>query len=234
MLNVNHVMSSLWATLLLSSAVIAQSDQADRYFEVGLDYSDNGQHEEAIRYFTRAIEADPSFGNAWGNRGLSYLRLEQYDKAIADCTIAISKHSRRRTGDEVSPEIDYDNRAEAYCGIGEYRKAIADYETSLRLKPNATYALNAFAWLLATCPEDEIRDGQRAFKYAEKATGLTRDKDGGYLDTLAAAYAECGDFESAVKYQAKAIQISDPDPEMDARLELYRKNKSFRTERVKK
>ncbi len=51
------------------------------------------------------------------------------------------------------------------------------------------------------------------------------------MDTLAAAYAESGDFEQAKRWQAKAIEVA-PDgkdkQEMRGRLELYKQGKTYR------
>ena len=92
--------------------------------------------------------------------------------------------------------------------------------------------LLGLAWLLATAPDDKVRDGKRAVELAKTACELTEHKNGGYLDTLAAAYAEAGDFKNAVEWQEKAIKAGDmPIKDMDAakkRLELFKNKKPYR------
>ena len=94
-------------------------------------------------------------------------------------------------------------------------------------------ASNTLAWLLATCPEDRFRDGKKAVAAATRACELTRWKNAEVLDTLAAADAEAGDFDAAVKWQLKALGLMGKDDEpgrkaMDARLVLYRAKKPYR------
>jgi tetratricopeptide (TPR) repeat protein len=91
-------------------------------------------------------------------------------------------------------------------------------------------ALNSLAWLRATCPEAEIRDAKEAVELALKACELTDWKDWGIIDTLAAAYAEQGDFDRAIKYQKQVLQMGRSSNEYDKvkeHLALYEQHRPY-------
>ncbi len=117
----------------------------------------------------------------------------------------------------------------------DYDTAIKDFDEVTRTCPNDVSAYSRLAWLLATCPVDKYRDGKQAIRLATKACELTAWKSGLELDTLAAAYAEIGEYREAEHYQVMALEDSDyqgPDgDEFRLRLELYEQDKPFR-ERV--
>jgi len=90
--------------------------------------------------------------------------------------------------------------------------------------------LNNFAWVLATSTEDGIRDGKRALEMGLKACELTEYQQAHILSTLAAAYAESGDFDNAVKWSQKSVELGDPDiqEQLQQELESYRQKKPWR------
>ncbi len=94
-----------------------------------------------------------------------------------------------------------------------------------------TAVFNALAWLLATCVHPELRDGASAVRFAEEAVAASNRKDAYVLDTLAAAYAEAGQFAKAVSAQQEAIALL-PDGKMKedltVRLKLYQSNSPYR------
>jgi len=114
---------------------------------------------------------------------------------------------------------------------GQWKQALADMETAVKLDPNDVEANVARAWTLATCSEAGLRDGAKAVASATRACELTRWKTPRPLATLAASFAEAGDFNGAVQMQRKAIEVSpDKDPVIDyyqACLERYRAKKPW-------
>jgi len=128
----------------------------------------------------------------------------------------------------------YYNRAENRMIDGEFAEAISDYEAAVRLDPGYALAFNDLAWLRATCSEKaEFRDGAKAVEQASKANELTNWKKAHYVGTLAAAYAETGDFDSAVKRQKEAMGLLTEEEEelrgdFEERLKLYQSGKPCR------
>jgi tetratricopeptide (TPR) repeat protein len=121
-------------------------------------------------------------------------------------------------------------RADAYLNVGEHRKAVTDYEVAIKMFADDSAILNNFAWVLATSPEDEIRDGKRAVEMGLKACELTQYQQAHILSTLAAAYAETGDFETAVKWSQKSVDLGDQDiqEQLKQELESYQRKKPWR------
>jgi len=104
---------------------------------------------------------------------------------------------------------------------------VTGLETALGIDPNCLPALVYSAWLKATCPQPEIRDGKAAVALAQKACDLTKWTDNRCLTALAAGSAESGDFPRAVQFQQRACELHAPGlcagrkKEMEARLASY-------------
>ena len=82
---------------------------------------------------------------------------------------------------------------------------------------------------MATCRDEKVRNGKLAVEHARKACELTNYDDANYLDTMAVACAENGDFDEAVKWQAKAVELTwEPmKPQFREKLELYKSKKPY-------
>ena len=122
------------------------------------------------------------------------------------------------------------SRGDAYLNIGRHADAIADFDKALRLDPDNTGILNNLAWVLATSPDDKLRDPERSIKLATKACELTDFKAAHILSTLASGYAEKGDFETALKWSAKAVELSQGESkdQLKKELESYQQKKPWR------
>ena len=116
---------------------------------------------------------------------------------------------------------------------GRYGPAARDFEQALELAPDDPETLNQLAWLLATAPDPDARDGGRAVDLAQRAVDLTRTGNAMYIDTLAAALAEAGRFNEAVTAQETAIMILERSgpPELESefreRLALFRARRAY-------
>lgn len=98
----------------------------------------------------------------------------------------------------------YTDRGLSRRVLGEYAGAAGDFQQAIDLSNTDVVATNQLAWLLATCPDPAVRNGDKAVERATRACELT-DWNLNSLDTLAAAYAEKGEFLQAVKYQKRIL-----------------------------
>jgi Flp pilus assembly protein TadD len=177
----------------------------------------NGDMDGVLSDFDQAIRLNPKFFEAYRDRGFLYRERGQFNQAIFDFTAAA-----RLNGQDYHV---FDQRGASYLVTGRFENAAADFREAARLNANDDYALNASAWLLATCADASVRDGRAAVEAAKKACELAAWKNHSYVDTLAAACAEAGDFEQAVKYAKQAIEMAKSEDQDQAvlqrRLTLY-------------
>jgi serine/threonine protein kinase len=113
----------------------------------------------------------------------------------------------------------------------KFNEAVSEMRLGIALtdKPDPIL-IYTLARRLATSQDSKLRDGKIAVEFATKAYELTDRKDPAYLDTLAAAYAESGDFDAAVKWQSKAIELLTDEKEKEdyrTRLKLYQEKKPY-------
>jgi tetratricopeptide (TPR) repeat protein len=199
----------------------------DAYFARGAAWCEKGKFDEAIADLSEALRLDPQDARALVNRGIAWAGKKNFDKAITDFTEAI----------RLDPKLAaaYGNRSLAWQDIGEYEKAISDIEEMVQLDPNGVFAHSNYAWLLATCPDSKCRDGKRAVELATTACEMSGWTEADDIDTLAAAYAEVGDFENAIKWQERALELSSPTDrdEFRGRLALFKSHKPYRDEPMK-
>lgn len=123
-------------------------------------------------------------------------------------------------------------RGDTLLSVGKHAEAVEDFELVLKAAPESDSLLNNFAWVLATSPDDKVRNGKRAIELATKACEVTEYKKPHILSTLASAYAESGDFETAMKWSSKAVELGAKDKEVDEQLkkelESYKQKKPWR------
>ena len=92
-------------------------------------------------------------------------------------------------------------RASINVRLGKYAEALKEFDYLISIHPRRVTLARASsdrAWFRATCPDSSFRNGQQAVKDAKAACSIMAWKDENMIDTLAVAYAETGDFDSAV------------------------------------
>jgi tetratricopeptide (TPR) repeat protein len=159
----------------------------------------------------------------------AYAELKlKYERAAARPSLLLPPDPAIPEEQHSIPNVDWSN-------WGGYVRSPIDYDELIRRYPDLYWAHERKAWILATSPDATYRDGRLAVAAATRANELTNGKDGRVLSTLAAAYAEIGDFASAVRWQERALErvaaegrISKPEQD---RLSLYKSAKPFRLPR---
>ena len=176
----------------------------------GLIAAEQGDYDAAIRDFRRLVAKNPDDPVLVTQLGTLYLAAKQPREAIRRFTRAL--------------EIDEKNfpsrrgRSDAEISIGDHKAARADLEKALELRPDDTGVLNNLAWLLATSPDDDLRDGKRAIELAVKACEKTEWKQAHIVSTLAAGHAETGDFAAAKKFSRQAVELEEDAAEVREQL----------------
>lgn len=176
----------------------------------------------AIRDCDQATTLDPQFASAYWARGFANYSLGKTKDALADYDLAI----------KLSPtdaEIYADRGSLKYFN-GDLAGAIVDSSEAIRLDSACVKALNSMAWIYATAADGQERNGDLAVKQATKACKLTHFHDPNTLGTLAAAYAETGDFAAAIKFlkQANDIDSQNDNAIRKKMLEGFQAHEPFR------
>jgi len=247
----------------LRAATEADPAFARAFNDLGVLLVETGRVEEAVGQFEKAAELKPEFAAARANLGGALAKLGRLDEALVQLRQALELDPRNapahyhlglvsmRRGDakraigEWRSAIDLDPKyAEAHVSLGDAleaqgrtAEALAHWRDGIGLQPHNPAALRRVAWALATSPDASIRDGVEAVAFAVRALQLSGGKDAQALDTLAAAYAEKGQFADAAltarRAQTLATQQNLPALAHDiaVRLGLYEAGQPFRDRR---
>ena len=222
------------AVMLLTRAVEEEHDAMKlalaRRFR-GLSYKHLGRRDEALHDFLEVIRLQPQLDLGYYNAGVIYNLQGRYKDAIDMMTRSIQLQKDNRGLARRRSE-----RGNAYFHLGDFKRAHADFVAAVRLDPRDPDVVNNVAWFRATCPEAHFRNGKEAVELATRACTLENWKDADGIDTLAAAYAEIGNFAEAERYQQKAMALLSEDealrPKFRARLEQYRAKQPVRQQMV--
>jgi tetratricopeptide (TPR) repeat protein len=168
---------------------------------------------------------NPGYTEAHTLLGDVLLEQGQFEQAILQYTATL--------GIEPRNPIANHKMGKALAAQGRTAEAIQYLSKAIELKPDYVEALNSLAWTLATDSDSRFRDGTRAVNLAERACRLSDNKHPWILDTLAAAYAETGEFERAKETAQRAITLArsagrtEWAQEIETRLQLYNQGRAF-------
>lgn len=241
-------------------AVRDNPDFAEPYSNLGALYASRHQFEEAARQYSEAVRIEPTNAVIHLNAGIVLAKMghaaeacSQFSEAVrlnpasGDASYELG-HELLFTGqfqaarDELrrTARLKPDNAtAHFYLGLAslesrDFAGALNAFADAERLRPDWAEPLNAHAWLLSTSPDDKLRDGTLAIRLATRAVELTSHKQPAILNTLAAAYAETGQFTEAVATANQAVQTAQQlgqtnlVTKIQQALDLYHAGRPFR------
>jgi tetratricopeptide (TPR) repeat protein len=218
-------------------AIALEPGNPDTYIDRSALYVREHRNDEAVRDVGDALKLAPNRSDFLFRRSRIFELMHQYDQAIADCNriIAIDSSIAEGYACRAQEETVKGDRPAAIADLGEVLKRApntqeamvtrADLEMQLGERSAARADLVGLsqinsvdaetadwaAWPLATSVNPELRDGKAAVALATRACEATGFKDQKYLETLAASYAESGDFAQAVKSQNQAIAVASDE-----------------------
>src|SRR5208283_2142010 len=238
----------------------ADPTSARAHNDLGVLLAESGHAEEAVAQFEKAAELKPDYAAARTGLGGALAKLGRLDEALVELRKAISLDARYapahyelglilvqrgdaagaiaewRTALEIDPKYAeaHARLADALAAQNRTADALVHWRAAIDLRPNDAELLRRAAWLLSTSPDVTIRNGTESLQFAVRAMELTGGRDAHVLDTLAAAYAEKGQFTDAVltarRAQARAIEENQPAlaDEIKGRIALYEAGRAFR------
>lgn len=178
--------------------------------------------EEAFEELEEAVRMAPNDGMAYSMRGFVRLEAEDYEQALSDLDKAVE-----RGANSLETLV---SRAVALFRLGRYEAAFRQICDCCDDCPQAVDALRTHAWFLATCPDDQFRNGRRALALAASARGLATADDWACQASVAAAYAELGQFDDAVEHAEKAHDSAPAaqHPKLERFLAAYKAQQPYR------
>ncbi|MEC7449809.1 MAG: tetratricopeptide repeat protein [Planctomycetota bacterium] len=188
-----------------------------------LIFAGQGKYDSAANDMELLVQNDPQNTQWKLQLAMMYYGGERPNKAIEVYTRVLK--------DEPDNFFAQRGKADAMLITGDHQGAIDSYNKCLEQQPEDDHILNNLSWVLGTSPKDDLRDGERAVELGLKACEVTEYKEPHILSTLAAAYAETGDFENAKKWSSKAVELAEDGEQKEnltKELESYEAGKAWR------
>ncbi|MDX1962508.1 MAG: tetratricopeptide repeat protein [Pirellulales bacterium] len=222
----------------------------------GVSHASLQHPREALADFERALQMNKTHANTWFNRGQLHYELGAYDKAWRDFNEALRLNPQDaafiagrgqaavRLGKvrEAMQDLDFAVKAdprnaelrlargEMYLAIKNYPIAAQEFQAAAQLNPQSGAALRGLAWIMATCPDAKLRNAEQAVSLAQKAMELEGDADPRYLETLAAAFANSGQFEAAAELAKHGLEKAQGNTaqRLTQQMAVYKEGKPWR------
>ena len=181
-------------------ALAIQPDDASAHNNLGNALRRSGRADEAVAHYQRALAIQPDYANAHNNLGNVLFESGRTDEAI--------KHYQAALAINPAYADAHNNLGIARFGQGHTDEAVTHWRAALKINPRYVLVQKNLAWVLATGPDRSIRNGTEAVTLALQADQLSGGKDPAVLQTLAAAYAESGQFTEAITTAQRALELA--------------------------
>ena len=203
-------------------------DTAETDNNLGNALRQKGRVDEAIVHYQKALQINPDYMEAHSNFGNALFQKGKVDEAIVHYQKAL----------QIKPDSAkvHNNLGLALFQKGREEEAIVHYKKALEIKPNYLEVQDNLAWVLATASQVSLRNGHQAVQLAQQANQLAGGENPAILHTLAAAYAEAGQFSEAQQSAQKAVALawaagrSDLVEQLNGELKLYAAGLPFHQE----
>ena len=215
--------------MLWTHTIACTTDNAIAQANLGQAFYEKGTLDEAIAHYQKALQIDPNQAFAHSALGLALLEMGRPDESVNHLLRAL----------EINPQFAdaHYNLGNTFLQMGRAREALTHYHEALAIDPDDVEALNNRAWLLATSSEPAVRDGREAVELAKRADSLTRGASPVVGATLAAAYAEAGRFQDAIKTGQRALELTTAQgntaraDSIRMQIQVYQSGAAFRDRR---
>jgi tetratricopeptide (TPR) repeat protein len=222
------------ATSLFEKALQINPNVPKIHYELALAYGQAGQTNEAIDQFQEALKLKPDFAAAHNDLGLALAGEDKTAEALAEFQQAVRIQPNFEVarenldvallqlgrGGEAIPHLQKASQShpgnitarsylgQAFAQNGQPKEAVAEFEKVLATNPDYVAACNNLAWLLATASDSGVRDGARAVALAQHAEELAGPDHPLIMHTLAAGYAETGNYAEAITVAQQALDLA--------------------------
>ena len=205
-------------------ALVLAPEDVDAHYNLGVALGKQGKQAEAEAHYRAVLRVDGAHAEAANNLGVALLLQNKGGEAI--------EYFERAVRLDPSDAQARRNLAMALSGEKRTKEAVEVLQEGLAREPKNPELANYLAWLRASSADAEWRNGAEAVRWAEAACAETGNNNPHYLDTLAAAYAEAGRFDDAVRTARRSVELAAADPaaaaEFRQRLALYESGKPYR------
>lgn len=210
----------------------SQAEIAGAWVHTGTANAKEGRYAAALEAYHRALKHDPN--SAAAHTALARLLAFCSDAKFRDLTGALTHATRACELTRQRKSEPLRILANVFSLLGRYAEAAEVSRRAVECEPEEARNHNYLSWLYATCPDVSVRSGTHAVYHATRACDLSGWEEVYIIDTLAAAYAENGNFEEAVRWQQKVIEMQGEKakPAYSSRLELYLARQPFRSPAV--